>query len=289
MSKINGLWMATALVVFAAGIAVRQDPFSLRGYRTGRYLGDASNAANKGRVTFDITDIGGNGATKAHFSATGGLYGEAELTGLIDESGVLNLHGMLSGFAMSVVGRVSNNTIQADFHLKSSFSEQDGKFTATLTSDADTQKKALLATGKYKGQACFYDAPAGPVSRTAQASEKTFKLVLNNWFNLDARPGGTTNPLQVGVMFLEFQMNTPFVNSARFDGLTGSTRLHDGAPVGATIYPVNTTYIHCARYRGTTERRVSQQNFKCFQDKFNDWTCSVDSYAVNLEKISIPD
>ena len=225
MSKIKKLCAAVALVVFFANIAVGQDAFGLRGYRTGRYLGEASNAANRGKVTFEITSIGGNGATKAHFSATGGLYGEADLMGRIDEAGVLNLSGTLAGFAMSVVGRVANNTIQAAYRLTNSSSTQDGKFTATLTSEADTQMKALLAPGKYKGQACSYDEPAGPVSRTAQASERLFKLVLTNWFNLDARQGGTTNPLQVGVTFVEFQMSSPFINRVRVDGLTGSTRL----------------------------------------------------------------
>jgi hypothetical protein len=129
----------------------------------------------------------------------------------------------------------------------------------------------------------------GTVSRTEQASEQLFKRVLYNWFNLDVKEGGTTNPLKVGVTFLEFQVGAAITNRVFVDPGTGAQRLYDGAPVGATIYPVKSTYIHCGRYRGSTERRVTQQDFACFKDRFGDWSCPVNSVPINLEKISIPD
>jgi hypothetical protein len=290
MYKFNGSAAVSALFVLLAHIAMGQDGNGFRGYKIGRYFGDAANATNKGRVTFEIKNIvQSNGETTAHFNASGGLYGDADLKGWIDQSGVLSLSGNLAGFAMSVVGRVTGATIQATYRLTNSSSSQDGTFTATLTSDADLKEAALLKPGKFRGQQCSYDAAAGIVSRTEQASEQLFKRVLYNWFDLDVKEGGTTNPLKVGVTFLEFQMGAPFTNRVFVDPGTGAQRLHDGAPVGATIYPVKTTYIHCGRYRGSTERRVTQQNFACFKDRFDDWACPVDSVPVNLEKISIPD
>ncbi len=290
MSKSNSSLAVSALFVLLAPIAMGQDANGFRGYRIGRYIGDAANATNKGRVTFEIRSIvQSNGETTAHFSASGGLYGAAELKGRIDQSGVLSLSGNLAGFAMSVVGRVNGATIQANYRLTNSSSSQDGTFTATLTSDTDARQAALLKPGKFRGQECSYDAAVGTVSRTDQASAQLFKRVLYNWFNLDVKEGGTTNPLKVGVTFLEFQMGAPFTNRVFVDPGTGAQRLNDGAPVGATVYPVKTTYIHCGRYRGSTERRVTQQNFACFKDRFGDWVCPVDSVPVNLEKISIPD
>ena len=287
MSKIHRSLLVSVLFTY---VALGQDTNGFRGYNVGRYLGDAANATNKGKVTFEISSIShSTGDTTAHFTATGGLYGDAELKGRIDPSGVLNLSGTLSGFAMTIVGRVNGGAIQANYRLTNSYSSQDGTFTAKLSLDADAQKEALLKPGRFRGQECSYDAAAGTASRTDKASEQTFKRVLNSWFTLDARIGGTTNPLKVGVTFLEFQIDTPFTNRVFVDPGTGAQRLHDGAPVGAIIYPAKTTYIHCGRYRGSTERRVSQQNFDCFKDKFGDWVCPANTYAVDLEKVSIPD
>src|SRR5258708_38003034 len=108
MSKSNSSLAVSALFVLLAPIAMGQDANGFRGYRIGRYIGDAANATNKGRVTFEIRSIvQSNGETTAHFSASGGLYGAAELNGRIDQSGDISLSGNLTGFAMSVVGRVN--------------------------------------------------------------------------------------------------------------------------------------------------------------------------------------
>lgn len=289
--ETNKFGLVAMFIFFIANAAVGQDANGYRGYTVGRYEGEASNSsANaKGKLIFEINTIGQkNGETTAHFSASGGLYGEAELTGQIDESGVLKLAGTLSSFAMSVVGHVTGNTIKADYRLTDSRSSQNGTFTATLAREGSSKVESQVKLGKFRGQECSFDAPVGTVSRTAKPSEQLFKHVLYDWFNLDVKEGGTTNPLKVGVAFLEFQMGNPFINRVYVDSRTGAQRLNDGAPVGTTIYPVKTTYIHCGRYRGSTERRVTQQNFTCFKDKFGDWVCPVDSVPLNLEKISIP-
>src|SRR4051794_17028672 len=136
MLKVKISLVLPALFVLLTHIAMGQDANGFRGYKIGRYLGDAANASNKGRVTFEISSIDqSNGGTTAHFSASGGLYGDADLKGRIDQSGVLNLSGPLASFTMSVVGRVTGGTIQANYRLTSSSSSQDGTFTATLTSD----------------------------------------------------------------------------------------------------------------------------------------------------------
>jgi hypothetical protein len=145
-----------------------------------------------------------------------------------------------------------------------------------------------LATPALNLPECSFDAPGTKVSRTAPASALLFKRVIYDWFALDVKEGGTTNPLRVGLTFLEFQMGKSFVNRVYVDPGTGAQRLHDGAPVGAMIYPVKTKYMHCRGYRGEILREVVQENFACFKDRFGDWVCPTDSVRQILETKSIP-
>jgi hypothetical protein len=147
---------------------------------------------------------------------------------------------------------------------------------------------SITATPAPKLPECSLDAPAAKISRTTPASEQAFKRVIYDWFALDVKEGGTTNPLKVGVTFLEFQMGKSFVNRIYNDPGTGAHRMHDGAPTDATIYPVKTKYIHCSAYRDSIQRQVVQENFACFKDKFGDWTCPTDSVRKILETTSIP-
>jgi hypothetical protein len=135
---------------------------------------------------------------------------------------------------------------------------------------------------------CSFDPPGTKVSKTAPASAQLFKRVIYDWFALDVKEGGTTNPLKVGITFLEFQLGKSFVNRIYVDPGTGAHRLHDGAPTGAMIYPVKTKYIQCGAYRDSIERQVVQENFACFKDKFGDWVCPTDSVRQILETKLIP-
>jgi hypothetical protein len=135
---------------------------------------------------------------------------------------------------------------------------------------------------------CSFDPPGTKVSKSAPASAPLFKRVIYDWFALDVKEGGTTNPLRVGITFIEFQMGKSFVNRVYVDPGTGAQRLHDGAPVGAIIYPIKTKYVHCRGYRGEILRQVVQENFACFKDRFGDWVCPTDSVRQILERASIP-
>jgi hypothetical protein len=105
---------------------------------------------------------------------------------------------------------------------------------------------------------------------------------------LDVKEGGTTNPLKVGITFVEFQMGDSFVNRVHVDPGTGAQRLHDGAPEGALIYPLKTKHIYCRAYRAEILREVVQLDFACFKDKFGDWACPSDSVRQILETKSLP-
>jgi hypothetical protein len=135
---------------------------------------------------------------------------------------------------------------------------------------------------------CSFDPPGTKVSRTAPASAQLFKRVIYDWFALDVKEGGTTNPLKVGITFVGFQMGKSFVNRIFVDPGTGAHRLHDGAPTGAMIYPVKTKYIQCGAYRDSIQRQVVQENFACFKDKFGDWVCPPDSVRQILETKYLP-
>ncbi|MDP9038463.1 MAG: hypothetical protein M3O02_04200 [Acidobacteriota bacterium] len=135
--------------------------------------------------------------------------------------------------------------------------------------------------------ACSFDPPAGPVSRSSAALEKVFGRVIYDWFAQSAHEG-VTNPLKVGVTFQEFQMGSPYANRVVNDPARGAQRMHDGAPVGATVYPVKAKFVVCSAYRDSVEREVRQQSFSCFKDRSGDWTCPSDSNAVVGEKSSTP-
>jgi hypothetical protein len=135
--------------------------------------------------------------------------------------------------------------------------------------------------------ACTFDAPAGPVGRTSPASEKVFERVIYDWFAQSAQ-AGVTNPLKVGVAFQQFQMGQPYTNRVVNDPALGAQRTHDGAPVGAAIYPVTAKLVACSAYRDSIEREVRQQTFSCFKDRSGVWTCPSEGNAVVTEKSSTP-
>src|ERR1700730_12586673 len=108
--------------------------------------------------------------------------------------------------------------------IKSDTSRQGNEDAATTNVTNPTN-----ATPTPKLSECSFDPPGTKVSKTAPASAQLFKRVIYDWFALDVKEGGTTNPLKVGITFLEFQMGKLFVNRIYIDPGTGAHRLHDGA------------------------------------------------------------
>lgn len=138
------------------------------------------------------------------------------------------------------------------------------------------------------GDECPMTSPPGNVTKTARASAGLFKRVI--YERMAARVGGSSisSPKQIGLTFVEFAMGTAYRNTLTSNRLGGDKRLHDGAPVGATIYTVKTKYVKCELYDRSITRWVIQQNFACFKDRFGDWVCPTDSTPKFLEQRSIP-
>lgn len=138
------------------------------------------------------------------------------------------------------------------------------------------------------GDECPMTAPAGGVTKSSGASASLFKRVI--YEKMAARVGGTSisSPKKVGLTFLEFEMGKAYRNTLSSNRIGGDKRLHDGAPVGATIYPIKTRYVKCELYDRSITRMVIQQNFACFKDRFGDWVCPTDSTPKFLEQRSTP-
>jgi hypothetical protein len=91
----------------------------------------------------------------------------------------------------------------------------------------------------------------------------------------------TSNGRKVGVTFLSVPLGAPYKNTVTT--VAGRAKLrHDGAPQGATIYPLKTKYLFCDRYTDSTIRWVIDSQFACFKDKFGEWVCPVDSVPKQI-------
>jgi hypothetical protein len=109
---------------------------------------------------------------------------------------------------------------------------------------------------------CTFEEPPGKVTRASKPSAELFKRVFFEWLQ------SKSNGRQIGLTFQTFQVGTPVANRVTTSGL-----LYRTAPAGATIYPIKANYIFCDRYDGQTIRRVYEDQFECFKDKFGDWVC----------------
>ncbi len=123
---------------------------------------------------------------------------------------------------------------------------------------------------------CNLNEPAGEVTKASKATAETFKRVIYD------RLAATANGRKIGTTFESFQVGKSLVNR-----LTGSGLLHDGAPQGATIYPVKTRFIFCDRYDSRTIRRIYDAQYNCFKDSFGEWICPNSALKLS-EPIYLP-
>jgi hypothetical protein len=123
---------------------------------------------------------------------------------------------------------------------------------------------------------CPFNEPAGKVSRTSPPSEQLFKRVIFEQYR------DKSNGSKVGITYQSFQLGKSYVNR-----LTGNGLLHDGAPQGATINTVKTTFILCDRHTDSTIRWVYEAQYSCFKDNFGDWICPNDALKLS-EPIYLP-
>ena len=134
---------------------------------------------------------------------------------------------------------------------------------------------------------CPMTEPPGKVTKTSPASAQLFKRVIYEAMAAKVNEKSIGAPKQIGLTFLEFEMGKAFKNTLTANRI-GDRRLHDGAPVGATIYPVKTKYLRCELYDREINGYVRQTNYACFKNSFGDWDCPVDSTTKTLERKTIP-
>ncbi|HVF46229.1 MAG TPA: hypothetical protein VNA17_01545 [Pyrinomonadaceae bacterium] len=118
---------------------------------------------------------------------------------------------------------------------------------------------------------CPLNEPAGTVSKTSKPSAELFKRVLFERYR------DTSNGRKIGITYETFELGRSFVNR-----LTGGGLLHDGAPQGATIYPVKTKFLYCDRHTDSTVRTIYEAQYNCFKDSFGAWVCP--NSALKLSK-----
>lgn len=140
--------------------------------------------------------------------------------------------------------------------------------------------------GANEQAACPMTEPPGKVTRTSAASAALFKRVIYERAAAKINPGSMSAPQKVGLTFLEFTMGEPYQNtltSSRF----GDKRRHDGAPVGAMIYPLKTKELQCDLHGKEVRRWVAEVSHDCFKNRDGDWTCPGRTTKV-LENRLIP-
>lgn len=133
---------------------------------------------------------------------------------------------------------------------------------------------------------CPFSEPPGRVTKSSPPSAGLFKRVIYEKAAAKINPDSITAPKKVGLTFLEFNMGEPYKNtltSSRF----GDKRRHDGAPVGAMIYPVKTKELQCDLHGREVRRRVTEVSHDCFKNRDGEWTCPGRTTKV-VESILIP-
>ena len=122
---------------------------------------------------------------------------------------------------------------------------------------------------------CSFAPPSGAASGTDKPSERLFKRKIYDLYHIIVNGSGSA-PLQLGVTFINFSMETPFTNTVRVVPGVGAQRINDAAPPNTTIYPVASKHIVCEQYRDRTYRKQVENKYACFKNKDGDWVCGSD-------------
>lgn len=111
----------------------------------------------------------------------------------------------------------------------------------------------------------------GPVAGTTPASKALFQRKVADNYTM-----GAYGPFWYGVTFERFTVGAPIRNAVGQAPGGGATRVNNGAPAGATMYPVSSQHIVCEGAPTSAERRRVVSNYLCFVSKNNEWTCGGD-------------
>jgi len=123
---------------------------------------------------------------------------------------------------------------------------------------------ATTATG-----ACPRSPYGGPVPGNRPASAALFRQKVTDSITM-----GAYGPYWYGVRLDNFTVGAPIRNRVSA-GSGGATRVTNGAPPNATLYPVSTTMSVCeGAPSGSLTWRTSGKKYFCFITKENEWRCA---------------
>jgi hypothetical protein len=134
---------------------------------------------------------------------------------------------------------------------------------------ARNQQVANVPATASAGGACPKTPYGGPVSGSRSPSAALFKQKVSDSYTMAAYP-----PYWYGVEFESFSVGAPIRNVVSNVPGSGATRVTNGAPPNATLYPVTSVQRVCegAPSGGEPWRRDSKRYY-CFVTKEHEWTC----------------
>ncbi len=131
MGRVVALFNCTLLLLVSVCAANARDSVRFEQYRAGHYEGSAFNttANQRGKVVLDFYAFDpASGSVRAYSNFSEGLFGEAWLSGTINDQGEVLLSGRLLDFTMEVHGRLTaKGTINATYRLTGA-TPQEGRF-----------------------------------------------------------------------------------------------------------------------------------------------------------------
>ncbi len=120
------------------------------------------------------------------------------------------------------------------------------------------------------GGACPRSPYGGPVPGTRAASAALFQQKITDSITM-----GAYGNYWYGVRLTNFTVGAPIRNGVGTLPGGGASRVNNGAPVGATMYPVSTTMSVCdGAPAGSSAWRTSDKKYLCFVSASKEWTCA---------------
>lgn len=110
-------------------------------------------------------------------------------------------------------------------------------------------------------------APGPAISDASPPTAATFKRVVYDQ-QTPPRP-----PVSWGLTFEMWNVGAPARNTVTVDPGRGAERLFEAAPVGATMWPIESTTVTCEQGLFSFSRVRSRDNYWCYKNRFRHWEC----------------
>ncbi len=127
----------------------------------------------------------------------------------------------------------------------------------------------VAAAGPSAGGACVSTPYGGPVPGSRAATPALFRQKVADSYTMRA-----TSTFQIGVTFEQFTVGRPVRNTVSNQPGVGAVRVNNGAPPGATMYPVQSRHVVCEQGGTNVERRRVESDYYCFVTRDQEWTCA---------------